>query len=146
MWPFTCLVSVWFMFISPWTSGPYMTVDRFEYKGIQNQVPTTTACITIVEQRPGARQFVPRHVVHHFLRLMIDNALCESDYQWNQHAVLSCWRLLFLLLETHLSPLLLLQLNGCNTVLYFDNSEDHVWFVVCRGGRCGCLARWGTSS
>lgn len=37
-WPVTLLVSVWFMFIAPLLSGPFLLVDRFELKGVANQV------------------------------------------------------------------------------------------------------------
>lgn len=39
-WPVTLLVSLWFMFIAPLLSGPFLLVDRFELKGVANQVST----------------------------------------------------------------------------------------------------------
>ncbi|CAM9584981.1 unnamed protein product, partial [Hapterophycus canaliculatus] len=37
-WPFTLLISVWFMFIAPLLSGPYLLADRFKLNGVVNQV------------------------------------------------------------------------------------------------------------
>lgn len=37
-WPITLLISAWFMFIAPLLSGPYLLADKFELKGVANQV------------------------------------------------------------------------------------------------------------
>ncbi|CAN0538701.1 unnamed protein product, partial [Ectocarpus sp. 12 AP-2014] len=37
-WPITLLISLWFMFIAPLLSGPYLLADKFELKGVANQV------------------------------------------------------------------------------------------------------------
>ncbi|CAN0118905.1 unnamed protein product, partial [Ectocarpus sp. 4 AP-2014] len=37
-WPITLVISLWFMFIAPLLSGPYLLADKFELKGVANQV------------------------------------------------------------------------------------------------------------
>lgn len=37
-WPVVLLISVWFMFLAPLLSGPFLLADRFELEGVANQV------------------------------------------------------------------------------------------------------------
>lgn len=48
-WPFIVVASFWYMFISPRLFGPYFVVDRFKYKGVDNQVRQTTGLHLSVE-------------------------------------------------------------------------------------------------
>lgn len=50
-WPLTLLVSAWFMFIAPLLSGPFLLVDRFELKGVSNQVRAANGVIDRVSVR-----------------------------------------------------------------------------------------------
>lgn len=41
-WPVILLLSLWFTFVGPLVSGPYLLADRFELDGVTNQVRAGT--------------------------------------------------------------------------------------------------------